>query len=56
MVGVWPRNADKADVNTTCVAHGGNVVATGDDFGVVKLFDHFPVSEKFVSGRVGMSS
>ena len=53
MVGIWPRNADKADVNTACVAHGGNVVATGDDFGVVKLFDHFPVSGKFVSKRVG---
>lgn len=56
MIGIWPRNADKADVNTACTAHGGNVVATGDDFGVVKLFDHFPVSEKFVSRRVGMSS
>ena len=53
VVGIWPRNADKADVNTACVAHGGNIVATGDDFGVVKLFDHFPVSGKFVSERVG---
>ena len=53
VVGIWPRNADKADVNTACVAHGGNIVVTGDDFGVVKLFDHFPVSGKFVSKRVG---
>lgn len=56
MIGIWPRNADKADVNTACVAHSGNVVATGDDFGVVKLFDHFPVSGKFVSKRVGIGS
>lgn len=49
VIGIWPRNADKADVNTACVAHGGNVIATGDDFGVVKLFDHFPVGGKFVS-------
>ena len=53
VLGIWPRNADKADVNTACVSHGGNVVATGDDFGVVKMFDHFPVSGKFVSKRVG---
>ena len=53
VIGIWPRNADKADVNTACVANGGNIVVTGDDFGVVKLFEQFPVSGKFVSRRVG---
>ena len=49
MAGIQPRNADKADVNAAHVNHSGTAVATGDDFGCVKLFDHFPVSEKFVS-------
>ena len=48
VVGIWPRNADKADVNCSNLTHTGNALATGDDFGFVKLFE-FPVSEKFVS-------
>lgn len=48
VLGVWPRNADKADVNCASVSHAGLNVVTGDDFGLVKLFD-FPCSEKFVS-------
>lgn len=47
-MGIWPRNADKADVNCACVSHGGLNIVTGDDFGLVKLFN-FPCSEKFVS-------
>ena len=49
MLGIWPRNADKADVNTAHVNHSGTAIATGDDYGCVKLFDQFPVSEKLVS-------
>ena len=49
VAGVQPRNADKADVNAAHVNHSGTAVATGDDFGCVKLFDHFPVPEKYVS-------
>ena len=48
VIGVWPRNADKADVNCSSLSHSGNALATGDDFGFVKLFE-FPVTEKFVS-------
>ncbi|XP_068177719.1 echinoderm microtubule-associated protein-like 6 isoform X2 [Antennarius striatus] len=47
VLGVWPRNADKADVNCACVSHAGLNLVTGDDFGLVKLFD-FPCPEKFV--------
>ena len=47
-MGIWPRNADKADVNTAHVSHAGNAVATGDDFGLVKLFQ-FPTTERNVS-------
>lgn len=48
VIGIWPRNADKADVNCACVTHAGLNIVTGDDFGLVKLFD-FPCTEKFVS-------
>lgn len=48
MVGIWSRNADKADVTCACVSHSGLNIVTGDDFGMVKLFD-FPSLEKFVS-------
>ena len=49
MIGIWPKNADKADVNTSHLNHSGTALATGDDFGCVKLFDRFPITEKFVS-------
>lgn len=48
VLGIWPRNADKAEVNCACVSHAGLSIVTGDDFGLVKLFD-FPCTEKFVS-------
>lgn len=48
VIGIWPRNADKADVNCACVSHTGLNIVSGDDFGLVKLFD-FPCTEKFVS-------
>ncbi|XP_067091821.1 echinoderm microtubule-associated protein-like 6 [Osmerus mordax] len=50
VLGIWPRNADKADVNCACVSHAGLNVATGDDFGLVKLFD-FPCTEKFAKHK-----
>uniref|UniRef100_A0A3P9CDF5 Uncharacterized protein n=1 Tax=Maylandia zebra TaxID=106582 RepID=A0A3P9CDF5_9CICH len=46
VVGIWPRNAEKADVNCACVSHAGVNMVTGDDFGLIKLFD-FPCAEKF---------
>ena len=49
VVGVWPKSADKGDVNTAHLSSSGTTVATGDDFGCVKLFDGFPLMEKFVS-------
>lgn len=48
VVGIWSRHAEKADVNCACVSHSGLSLVTGDDFGMVKLFD-FPCPEKFVS-------
>ncbi|XP_057217479.1 echinoderm microtubule-associated protein-like 6 isoform X1 [Triplophysa rosa] len=50
VLGIWPRNAEKADVNCACVSHAGLNVVTGDDFGLVKLFD-FPCAEKFAKHK-----
>ena len=54
MLGIWPRNADKADVNAAHVNCSGTAVATGDDHGCVKLFEQFPVAEKMVSRKSAM--
>ncbi|KAG8014924.1 Echinoderm microtubule-associated protein-like 6 [Nibea albiflora] len=50
VLGVWPRNTEKADVNCACVSHTGLNLVTGDDFGLIKLFD-FPCSEKFAKHK-----
>ncbi|KAK7902027.1 hypothetical protein WMY93_018796 [Mugilogobius chulae] len=50
VLGIWPRNADKADVICACVSHAGANIATGDDFGLVKLFD-FPCTDKFAKHK-----
>lgn len=51
IVGIWPRGSENADVNCANVSHGGNAIATGDDYGLVKLFD-FPASQKEVSNDI----
>ena len=38
--GVWPAYTDITDVNAACVSHDTQVVATGDDFGYVKLYKY----------------
>ncbi|BFZ11617.1 hypothetical protein BsWGS_14656 [Bradybaena similaris] len=43
--GIWPPKCDVTDVNAACLA-GGNILATADDFGFVKLFE-YPVTGKF---------
>ncbi|XP_072293600.1 echinoderm microtubule-associated protein-like 6 isoform X2 [Eucyclogobius newberryi] len=50
VLGIWPRNADKADVICACVSHAGANIVTGDDFGLVKLFD-FPCTDKFAKHK-----
>ncbi|XP_042565417.1 echinoderm microtubule-associated protein-like 6 isoform X9 [Clupea harengus] len=50
VLGIWPRNADKADVNCACVSHAGLNIVTGDDFGLVKLLD-FPCPDKFAKHK-----
>jgi WD40 repeat protein len=36
--GIWPKDANKADINCCDLAHSGTALATGDDWGHVKLF------------------
>ena len=50
VVGIWPRDAQNADVNCAHVTHAGNAIATGDDSGLVKLFD-FPCPQKDVGSQ-----
>uniref|UniRef100_H3CLU3 EMAP like 6 n=2 Tax=Tetraodon nigroviridis TaxID=99883 RepID=H3CLU3_TETNG len=50
VLGIWPRNADKADVNCACVSHAGLNLVSGDDFGLIKLFD-FPCADKFAKHK-----
>ena len=56
--GIWPKSADKADVNCCDLAHDGKTIATGDDFGAVKFF-RFPALAKHsapVAKQVGHSA
>ena len=39
--GMWPKDSDGTDVNSTSMNSACTVFATGDDFGFVKLFS-FP--------------
>ena len=48
VMGIWPKNADKGDINCTDLSHHGSTLAIGDDFGFVKLYK-FPCFDKSVS-------
>lgn len=43
-VGIWPEGADGTDVNSCERSHSNHLLATGDDFGKVKLYS-YPVSQ-----------
>lgn len=43
--GIWEKYTDTNDINATDAYFGGEVIATGDDFGFVKLF-RFPSLKK----------
>ena len=43
--GVWPPNADGTDVNAVCRSPDEKTIATGDDFGKVKIF-RYPSSKE----------
>jgi microtubule-associated protein-like 1/2 len=43
-IGIWPENVDGTDVNACDRTHDSKLIATGDDFGKVKLYN-FPVTQ-----------
>ncbi|XP_047132983.1 echinoderm microtubule-associated protein-like 6 isoform X1 [Hydra vulgaris] len=50
VIGIWPKNSDNGDINCAHLSHSGKTLASGDDFGFVKLFD-FPVLQKYTKGK-----
>jgi len=48
--GVFPPGSDVTDVNATCRTKDCSLLASGDDFGFVKLFE-YPVSHRGARGR-----
>ena len=45
VLGIWPKYSQVNDVNATDVSFDHNVIVTGDDFGLVKLF-RYPTVKK----------
>jgi len=45
-VGIWPETADGTDINACVRNHEGNLMATGDDFGKVKLYSYPVIQPK----------
>ena len=43
--GIWPKYTQVNDINATDASFGDQVIVTGDDFGLVKLF-RFPCIKK----------
>eukprot|EP01052_Picozoa_sp_SAG31_P006584 SAG31_NODE_303_length_18065_cov_5.733107_26_plen_119_part_00 len=45
VIGIWAPDSDGTDVNAVDVSASRKVIATGDDFGMVKLFG-YPAASK----------
>ena len=53
--GIWPPRADGTDINAVDRSSDGRVLATGDDFGFVKLF-RYPALHEQYDKYIGHSS
>ena len=51
-IGIWPEGADGTDVNACSRSHSGQLIATADDFGRVKLYN-YPASQPKVRHCLG---
>lgn len=47
-IGIWPENADGTDVNASNRSNDSKLLATGDDFGKVKLYSYPVVQPKVI--------
>lgn len=47
-LGIWPENADGTDVNCCNKNNDSKLIATGDDFGKVKLFAYPVIQPKVI--------
>ncbi|XP_077290985.1 echinoderm microtubule-associated protein-like 2 isoform X2 [Arctopsyche grandis] len=52
-IGIWPENADGTDINSCESSHDNRLVATGDDFGKVKLFSYPTTQPKSLCHQYG---
>ncbi|XP_055316074.1 echinoderm microtubule-associated protein-like 2 isoform X2 [Sitodiplosis mosellana] len=52
-IGVWPEHADGTDINAVCKNFEGSLMASGDDFGKVKLFLYPATQPKTLSHSYG---
>lgn len=52
-VGIWPEGADGTDVNACERSHDENLIATGDDFGKVKLYSYPACQPKSLNHTYG---
>ncbi|XP_039294135.1 echinoderm microtubule-associated protein-like 2 [Nilaparvata lugens] len=52
-VGIWPEGADGTDVNACERSHDHNLIATGDDFGKVKLYSYPACQPKSLNHTYG---
>lgn len=54
-IGVWPEYADGTDINAVCRNSEASLLASGDDFGKVKLF-LYPATQPKVSQYIRFGS
>ena len=47
-IGIWPENLDGTDLSSAAKSNGNKLLATGDDFGKIKLYA-FPTTQPKVN-------
>ncbi|KAF2905825.1 hypothetical protein ILUMI_00361 [Ignelater luminosus] len=52
-IGIWPENADGTDVNCSDRSHDSKLMATGDDFGKVKLYSYPVIQPRSLNHAYG---